>query len=212
MSQPLANAAGNALEVRHAVGVLTGDQPDRDLRHIVEELGAEMLVLGGLAADTTSGRAKVAEAIESGAAAETFGKMVAALGGPIDFVERCSGHLPKAAVTREVWPIENGIVQAIDTRAIGMAVVTLGGGRTRAEDRIDPSVGLTRLAKLQAGVGAASSVPAAGDDRPLCLVHARTAGDADHAEDLIRRAYAIGAHAAARPPRVHFRIAAASAA
>jgi thymidine phosphorylase len=109
--------------------------------------------------------------------------MVSELGGPADFVERAAEYLPKAAVVSEVAPAEPGTVAAIDTRALGLAVVALGGGRTRAEDAIDHSVGLTELAGIGEEVDA---------NRPLCLVHARDEDSAAAAAETVRAAYRLG--------------------
>jgi thymidine phosphorylase len=110
--------------------------------------------------------------------------MVTALGGPADFVEKPEKHLAKAKVEKAVQPEGEGVVAAIDTRALGLAVVTLGGGRTHAEDSIDHSVGLTRLA----GIG-----HEVGRDRPLALVHARDEISAEAAAQAVRAAYKLGA-------------------
>jgi thymidine phosphorylase len=189
MDEPLADTAGNALETHHAIAHLAGTRRQPRLHEIVLALGAEMLANGGLAPDLDAGRTKIAEAIASGAAAERFGRMVAELGGPPDLMERPELHLAKAPVTHEVAADRRGVVTAIDTRALGLAVVALGGGRTRPQDAIDPSVGLTRLlgigAKLEPGT-------------PLALVHAREKTQAEAAAASLRAAYTIGEEA---PPR-----------
>jgi thymidine phosphorylase len=109
--------------------------------------------------------------------------MVRALGGPSDLVEDPAKHLPKAKVVKPAPPDREGVVVAIDTRALGLAVVALGGGRTHAEDAIDHSVGLTELA----GIG-----DAVGPGRPLSLVHARDADSASAAAASVRAAYRLG--------------------
>ena len=183
MNQPLASAAGNAVEVLNAVDFLTGKHIDRRLFDVTVALGGELLVLGGLAKDDAEGRHRIEEAFSSGAAADLFGRMVAALGGPSDFVERSEAHLAIAPVTTPVEQEHAGFVTAIDTRAIGIAVVELGGGRMKPEDTIDHSVGFTRFAGLGAKVG---------PDAPLALVHARDEVAAERAARSISAAYAIG--------------------
>ena len=136
-------------------------------------LGGELLAAGGLAADDAEGRGRIEQAFASGRAAEIFGRMVAALGGPADFMEKPEKHLKAAPLVRPVMAERAGTVTAIDTRAIGIAVVALGGGRMRAEDAIDHSVGFSRLAGLGAEVG---------PDAPLALVHARDEAAAAEAE------------------------------
>jgi thymidine phosphorylase len=189
MDEPLASAAGNAVEVANAVDYLTGRHRDARLDTVVRALAAEMLELGGTAAGEEAA-AEIDAALASGAAAEHFQRMVAALGGPADFVERAAEHLPPAPVVVPVPPDAPGSVAAIDTRALGLAVVALGGGRTRAEDTIDHVVGLTALAAIGDAVG---------PERPLALVHARNADSAAAAADAVRRAYRLGEPPAPRP-------------
>jgi thymidine phosphorylase len=183
MNEPLASAAGNAVEVLNAVRYLVGVERDPRLDSVVTSLAGEMLVLGGLADGTADGEGMAREALSSGRAAEIFQKMVSALGGPNDFVEEPLKHLPKAKVVLPVTPDARGTVAAVDTRALGLAVVTLGGGRARADDMIDHSVGLTELA----GVG-----DEVGGGMPLALVHARDDGAAKAAAISVRSAYRLG--------------------
>ena len=181
MNQPLASAAGNAVEVVYAIDYLTGARREPRMHDVVVALGAEMLVLASLATDTADGRAKIEAALD-GAAAEKFAEMVTALGGPADLVEHPDRYLERADVEVTVTPERTGRVSAIDTRAVGLAVVTLGGGRTRPQDPIDPAVGITELAEIGADVGT---------DRPLAIVHARTAEHAALASDQLRAAYTV---------------------
>ena len=109
------------------------------------ELCGEALALGGLAADPAAGRAAAATAIASGAAAERFARMVHALGGPSDLLERHATHLPRAPIARPVHPARSGRVHAVDARALGLAVVELGGGRRHAGHAVDHAVGLTEV-------------------------------------------------------------------
>jgi thymidine phosphorylase len=183
MNQPLASAAGNAVEVIYAIDYLTGVRREPRMHDVVVTLGAEMLVLASLASDSDDGRAKIEAALD-GAAVERFAEMVTALGGPSDLVEHPHNHLGQAEVQAAAAAGRAGRVSAIDTRAVGLAVVTLGGGRTRPQDPIDPAVGLTELAEIGADVG---------DDRPLAIVHARTTEQAELAAEQLRAAYTIDA-------------------
>ena len=198
MSQPLATAAGNALEVIEVMETLTGTSVNAALWDITAALGGEALALGGLAADAEDGAGRIAQALESGAAAEAFGRMVAAQGGPADFTERWPDRLPAAPVTREVTAARSGFVTAIDTEALGHAVVHLGGGRLVGGDRVNPSVGLSDLAAL--GEDVAQGVP-------LALVHAATEAEAEAAVARVRAAYAIGDAAPDEPALILGRIA-----
>jgi len=183
MNQPLASAAGNAVEVAYAVDYLTGRSREKRFHKVTVELSAEMLVLGKIAADVDEARAKIENAIASGKAAEAFQKMVTALGGPADLVERPEKHLQAAPVIRPVHAERSGIVQSIATRDVGVAVVALGGGRTRPQDPVDHAVGLTGLAEIGGTVDA---------NRPLAMVHARSEEAAEAAVRMVRAAYTLG--------------------
>jgi thymidine phosphorylase len=189
MNEPLASAAGNAVEVQNAVDFLTGKHRDERLLRVTLALGAELLHLAGLAKTAVEGVALLQGTLESGRAAEKFEQMVAALGGPADFLARAPAVLPRAGIVVEARPERPAIVTGIDVRAVGLAVVELGGGRARASDAIDPSVGLTQLAPIGAEVGA---------DRPLAIVHARDALSAEAVVQRLRAAYRFG-DAAPRP-------------
>jgi thymidine phosphorylase len=198
MMQPLATAAGNALEVIEVMETLTGTSVNTALWDLTAALGGELLALAGLAADADDGAARIEQTLESGAAAERFGRMVAAQGGPADFVDRWPDRLPSAPVVLEVPALEDGYVTAIDGEALGHAVVHLGGGRLREGDRVNPSVGLSDLAGLGEETGAGV---------PLAMVHAATEDAAKAAVAAVQAAYRIGAVALPEPPLVMKRIA-----
>ena len=198
MSQPLATAAGNALEVIEVMETLTGTSVNSALWDITCALGGEALALGGLAADPADGAGRIEQALESGAAAEWFGKMVTAQGGPADFVERWPDRLPAATVIREVPNLNTGFVSAVNGQTLGLAVVNLGGGRQREGDRINPSVGLSDLAGIGDEIGV-------GD--PLCMVHAGTEAAADAAVAAVQAAYLMSEVAPTEPQLVLKRIA-----
>ena len=183
MDQPLANAAGNAIEVANAVDFLTGRRRDRRLQDVTLALAGEMLLASGLAATHQEATMRATEALTSGKAAEVFGRMVAELGGPSDFVEAYERHLPRAPIERPVTATHAGFVTGIDSRNIGIAVVALGGGRTKPEDVIDHSVGISALLPTGAAIHPGDAV---------AVVHARTEGDADAAERAVLSAYEIG--------------------
>ncbi len=183
MNRPLADAAGNALEVAYAIDYLTGARRDPRMHEITLALCTEMLMHGRLARTPKAARAQLQAALDSGAAAEKFGQMIVALGGPKKLVEQPWKHLERAGLRVAVAPTRPGTVSQIDTRAVGMVVVALGGGRTRPQDPVDHAVGLTQLAGLGDVVGL---------DRPLAIVHARTQAQVDQATTLLRAAYRIG--------------------
>ena len=193
MDQPLASAAGNAVEVRYALDYLSGHRRQARFHDIVLALAGEMLALGGVCRDTAEGARRAERALASGDAADRFGRMVAALGGPRDLLEHPDRHLAAAPVQRAVHPDKGGYVEAVATRELGLAVVALGGGRTRPEDAIDPAVGLIDLA----GIGERVDSTA-----PLAVVHARTEDAAEEAATVLRRAYRIGQNQAGCGPVV----------
>ncbi|MFP1643956.1 thymidine phosphorylase [Pontitalea aquivivens] len=198
MSQSLGHSAGNALEVIEVMETLTGTRVSESLWDVTAALGGEALVLAGLAPDLESGVAKIDEALETGRAAEVFGRMVAALGGPADFVERYPDRLPSAPVMRPVPSPRAGFVVTVDAEALGHAVVHLGGGRLVGTDRVNPSVGLSRLAPIGAELS-----PGA----PLAFVHAATDAAADAAAAAVVAAYGLHDARAGEPALVHERIA-----
>ncbi|WP_422019517.1 thymidine phosphorylase [Roseibium sp.] len=183
MNEPLASAAGNAIEMQNAVDFLKGTAIDNRLWDVTVAQGGELLASGGLAPDAEAGCDMMRSAFESGKAAEKFAEMVSALGGPADFIEKPELYLAKANFEAPVYPFEDGVVTEIDARGVGVAVVALGGGRKAAADVIDPSVGFTSLA----GVG--NSVDA---DSPLAIVHARNEEEAEAAAIALRAAYTVG--------------------
>ncbi len=183
MDRPLADVAGNALEMAYAIDYLTGVRREPRMHAITMALCTEMLLHGKLARSPKAARTMLQAALDSGAAAEKFAQMVAALGGPKRFVENPWTHMEQAPLQVAVTPVRAGTVTRIDTRAVGMVVVALGGGRTRPQDPVDHAVGLTGLA----GLG-----DAVGPDRPLAIVHARTHAQVAQATELVRSAYRLG--------------------
>jgi thymidine phosphorylase len=192
MNQVLGRHAGNALEVREAIAALTGAAADERLIAVTLGLSAHLLHLGGLHATLAAAMAAAQRALASGAAAEHFARMVAALGGPADVL--LDAQLPAAPVQRVVPAPRSGWVTAIDARALGVAVVALGGGRQRSGDRIDPRVGLGDVVALGREVRAGE---------PLATVHAARDGDATAAVQAVQKAVTLGDQAAPVPPWHH---------
>ena len=191
MNQCLGRTAGNALEVHEAIEVLRGDAAEPGLVEVTLALAAELLVLGGAITDRTAAAVAVARALESGAAAERFARMIAALGGPADLLDKPDRHLPRAPVRQAVVLEQAGVVARIDVRALGLAVVALGGGRRRATDPIHPAVGLAEVREIGEAVG---------PDLPFAVIHAATGGAADAAAETIRNAVAVVDEAKAPAP------------
>jgi len=165
----LGTTAGNALEMREAIGFLTGQAREPRLLEVTLALAAQMLELSGLAPNPVDAEAQARKALASGAAAERFARMVAGLGGPKNLLAPDFAGLAQAPVVIDVLASRDGFIAAMDTRAIGVAVIALGGGRLHADDAIDPRVGFSDLrcvgARLQRG-------------ESLGRVHARSQADA----------------------------------
>ncbi len=188
MSQPLVPSLGNALEVAEVMRVLTG-QTKGPIVSVCAALGGVLLANAGLAGDVQTGADAIAKAIRSGRAAERFGMMVAAMGGPVKFVEDSSRFLPEATIIGEVPASEEGYITAIDGEALGLAVVALGGGRTVETDKINTAVGLSDVVRLGTKISK-------GD--PLAVIHAVRTDDAERAAHAVRKAITLST----RPSRL----------
>lgn len=197
MNEVLASSAGNAVEVREAVQFLTGEYRNPRLYEVTMALCVEMLVSGSLAANREEARQKLQAVLDNGKAAEVFGRMVAAQKGPSDFVENYNKYLPTAVLSKAVYAEKAGIITAMDTRALGMSVVTLGGGRRKATDPIDYSVGLSDIAALGTSVD---------NQTPLAIIHANSEKSWEEAAKEVRAAMVIGDQKPETTPMVYRQI------
>lgn len=197
MNQVLASSAGNALEVREAVQFLTGSYRNPRLLEVTLALCSEMLISGGLAQDETAARQQLQTVLDNGRAAEVFARMVAAQKGPSDFIEKMDSYLPAPMLSKAVYADKPGIVNAMDTRVLGMAVVALGGGRRRASDAIDYSVGLSEMVQLGERVDA---------ERPLAIIHAASEESWQEAAQAVKAAVTCGDSQPAATPVIYRRI------
>ena len=145
MDRPLGRACGNALEVEEAIMALRGEGPP-DLLKVTYALGADMLLLGGVVADREDARRRMEVAISSGKAAARFQAIIEAQGGDPRVIDD-PGRLPQAAECELYLAPRDGIVAQVEPRAIGRGITQLGGGRTRVDDVIDPSVGFVVTAR-----------------------------------------------------------------
>lgn len=178
MDEVLGLTAGNAIEVLESIDHLTGKHREPRLHEVTVELAAELLQHTGLSPDAEAARAKIEQVLDDGSAAERFAGMTRALGGPADLLERPAEHLPLAPVQRPVCPSRRGWLTSMDVRAVGLAVLAMGGGRRRADQAIDPGVGLSAMR------GRGTEL---GPDAPLCIVHARSEAQAEEcAQELLR--------------------------
>jgi thymidine phosphorylase len=181
MNQPLAPCAGNGVEVAETVRFLTGNRDPR-LEAVVLALGVRMLRLGGLADSDDGAEVMLGQALDTGRAAERFGRMVALLGGPTDLMENPERYLPQAPVRMPVTAERAGVVTEMDARALGLAVVELGGGRTRPSDKVDHAVGLSAVVRIGDRVEAGE---------PLCLIHAADKAQAESAKAAVQGAVRV---------------------
>ena len=192
MNETLGLCAGNAVEIRESVAYLTNSHREPRLDEVVLALCAEMLVLTGLEDDRETAKQRADVAVTSGKAAEIFARMVAALGGPADFVEQPARYLPTATVSAPILPRVAGYLAAVDARAIGNAIIELGGGRRRADDTLDLSVGFSDMVSIGAQVD---------KERPIAVAHGRSASDVEQATSNLNDAYTIAQSPPPPPPR-----------
>jgi thymidine phosphorylase len=197
MNEVLGWTAGNAIEVRESIEHLTGVRHEPRLHEVTVALAVELLHLTGLCADADTARTKVEAVLADGSAAERFAAMVRALGGPADLLERPHQHLPLAPVELRVYPSQRGHLVAMNVRAVGMAVLAMGGGRLRADAAIDPGVGLSEVRGLGAEVG---------PEAPIAVVHARDADQAQACAQALLDAVEIGESRREPQPVLHGRV------
>ena len=182
MNQPLGDTIGNALEIKEVIDYLTDVRQESRLHEVVLALAAEMLVVAGLVDSTDEGIQKAKDVLDNGHAAETFEKMVSELGGLNDILKNSDSHFKSASVVKPIPASQSGYVSEIDTRAVGLAVVELGGGRKKASDSIDHSVGFTHVLGLGEKVEAGQA---------LGYVHAQNEDQANLSIQMVNDAYSI---------------------
>jgi len=187
MDQPLGDAIGNAAEVREAIDVLRGGGP-ADVRALTVRLGAEMLVLGGVARDRGDGARRIETEIASGAGFERFRLGVRLQGGDPRAIDD-PRRLPRARHTRLIRAARRGVVTRVDAGLLGRAATLLGAGRLRKEDRIAPGAAILLHAKVGAHVARGDALATVAFDDPARERAARS---------MVASAFAVGAHAPAR--------------
>ncbi len=190
MDQPLGRSVGNAVEVAEAIATLQGTGP-ADLTDLCLMLGAHMLLLAGAESSREAAEARLRRALEDGLALERFRKLVEAQGGDVRVVD-VPDLLPRARHGLPVVAAGDGVVSAIDAQAVGLAAMSLGAGRARKEDRIDPAVGILLERKVGERITAG---------QPLATV---LANDEERGSEVVQRiqdAYTISSARAARPAR-----------
>lgn len=196
MNQPLAPDLGNALEVASSMRVLTGADQGR-LLEITAALGGVLLANAGLAGSVGQGAQAILDCIADGRAAETFGRMIAEQGGPVQFVDNWRRFLPEAPVIREIPAPASGYVAGWDGQALGLCVVDLGGGRHVETDTVDPAVGLSEVMPLGTWVE---------KGQPLARLHAARETAAELAATQVLNALSLSETAPEVPVLIHERI------
>lgn len=182
MDQPLGRCVGNAVEVAESIACLRGEGP-ADLMEVTYALGAEMLVLGGVAGDLAMAQAQLERVVADGSALAKFGEIVAAQGGDARVIDDPAGVLPSAAQQVPLVSSKSGYVTDVDAMGVALAALRLGAGRARAEDAVDPAVGVTALVKVGERVEVG---------QPLCVVHANDDDAWAEAEVRLRDAISVG--------------------
>ncbi|MCF7688261.1 MAG: thymidine phosphorylase [Cephaloticoccus sp.] len=187
MNQPLGRTVGNALEVGESIACLHGEGP-ADLMEVTYALGAQMLLLGGKAEDVAEAEAKLQAVIADGSALEKFREIVVAQGGDGRVVDE-PDRLPQASHKVILPAPATGIITDVDAMQVALAALRLGAGRAKAEDRIDPGVGVSGLVKIGEPIEAGAA---------LCTIHASDASSAKVAVEMLGKAIRVGNEA---PPK-----------
>ncbi|NQZ11035.1 MAG: thymidine phosphorylase [Algicola sp.] len=162
MNQVLGHTAGNALEIIETLDYLSGKQREARLHEVVMALGARMLLTTGLAKDEAEAKTKLEKGLSSGRAAKIFADMVVKLGGPADLFDNPGKYLAKAKIILSIQAPKSGYLSKMDARAVGMMIVSIGGGRIDHNSAVNPAVGLTEVLPLGSYVE---------EGQPLAMLH-----------------------------------------
>jgi thymidine phosphorylase len=194
MNQVLGGSVGNALEVHEALRFLRGEYQHPRLLEVVLALGEEMLLASRLVDDRQLARCRLQRVLASGAATEVFGRMVAAQGGPVDFLEHAERYLPQALLSKAVFAQQPGFVADIDVRQLSLILSELGGASQRSGCLVDDSVGLSQLVEVGRYVD---------NQCPLAVIHANSEQDWQHAADNLLRTVYLSDSKPLLPPVVY---------
>ncbi len=197
MNQALARNAGNALEILEIIELLNGQRTGGRLFDLSRALSADLLRVGSLARDHDDALAQLDQAWQSGQVAERFARMNGALGGPADLLDRPDHYLPSAPIRHDLFASSPGLIERIDARALGLAVIELGGGRHQASDTIDPAVGLENIVCISDAVD---------NNQPLLTIHARSDEDIQRVTPILRQAFILGDKVTSSTPLIRDRI------
>jgi len=192
MNEVLGTTAGNALEIEESMAYLRNDYRDSRLDDVVMALCAEMLLVTGLDKDLDHALERCDKAVTSGQAAERFDEMCVALGGPAGFVNNSTKHLAKAPVVKAVHA--SGFLTEVDVRAVGNAIIELGGGRAVVGQTLDLSVGFSDVARVGTLLDG---------ETPLAIIHAASDDDAAMAGKLLLNACTTSPDAPSMDPVIY---------
>jgi pyrimidine-nucleoside phosphorylase len=190
MEEPLGRTVGNALEVAEAIACLRGEGPN-DVMEVSYALGSQMLVLGKAAGNERDARSQLEQAVASGAAAAKFREIIEAQGGDAGVLDNPL-QLPRATHVERVVATSAGFVSDVDPMKVALAALRLGAGRTKAEDAVDPAVGIAELVKVGERVEAGATV---------CVIHANDAAGLANARAMLADAIVLG-HEPVTPPQL----------
>lgn len=188
MDDPLGRTAGNALEIRESLEVLSGRGPD-DVTELTLTLGAAMVKLAGLTADDATAHDRCRAALHDGRALAVFRDMVRHHGGDVAVIDD-PARLPVAARQRDLPAAAAGYIRSVDAERVGRACLLLGAGRTRTTDAVDPGAGISGMLKRGERVAAG---------QPLCRLHAASESRLDEAQGMMQDAFVIGVEPVATP-------------
>ena len=198
MDQVLGRNVGNAVEMAECIDfLLNPTQADWRLLDITIELAAHMLDISGVAGSLDVARDKASAALTKGHAAQVFADMVVGLGGPADLLEKPAHYLPQAPMVKPIVATQAGYVSAMDVRGIGLSLVSLKAGRSKADDAIDYAVGLSDMVQIGDYVeqGQTLAVAHVRTDEQLALVNQQVpsliqlAPEAPAAQALVKEFY-----------------------
>ena len=184
MNQVLGWNAGHSLEIRECAEYLTNERKNKRLEKITNELIASVLMMAKKIKKQESYE-KINQVLNNGKAAEKFNKMVYALGGPIDFLEKYNSHLQFSSYVGEIKADKAGSIHSIETRKLGMILIELGGGRKQVDDKINYTVGYENVMSVGEDVDTTT---------PLLKVHTSSQGDFDRVKDEIEKCFVISSN------------------
>lgn len=191
MDQPLGRSVGNALEVAESIACLRGEGP-ADVMEVTYALGEQMLLLAGAAHEPKDAQKQLEHAVASGAALDKFAEIIAAQGGDVHVVDEPE-RLPQARARVPLASPRAGVVRDVDAMGVALAALRLGAGRARAEDKIDPAVGVSELVKIGENID---------EGQPLCVLHANDSAALAEAQAMLAKAIVIGDEAVSVPPLI----------